>query len=56
MKNESEKKGLLGRLIGPKKAGKGSCCSFEIEEIPEMREDNEGKASEKNLKEMKKDS
>jgi hypothetical protein len=32
----SEKKGLLGRLIGKKKEAKKSCCcNFKIEEIPE---------------------
>lgn len=36
MKNETEKKGLLGRLTGGKKDKKSTCCSnFRIEEIPE---------------------
>ena len=36
MKNENEKKGLLGRLTGGKKEKKNSCCSgFRIEEIPD---------------------
>jgi len=35
MKNEKDKKGLLGRLLGGNKE-KSSCCgSFRIEEIPE---------------------
>lgn len=42
MKNENEKKGFFERLLGSKKAKKGSCCcgSFEIEELPEGKDDN----------------
>lgn len=35
MKNENEKKGLLGRLIGGKKENNCCCGNFRIEEIPE---------------------
>ncbi|NLB52200.1 MAG: hypothetical protein GX808_04590 [Syntrophomonadaceae bacterium] len=36
MKKENEKKGILERLTGGKKANKSSCCGgFRIEEIPE---------------------
>ncbi|MDD4347377.1 MAG: hypothetical protein PHZ11_10990 [Desulfitobacteriaceae bacterium] len=45
--NNNEKKGLLGRLIKVTKPKKGSCCSFEIEEIPEC-DDKKEKQSDKN--------
>ncbi|HEX3046327.1 MAG TPA: hypothetical protein VHY08_16335 [Bacillota bacterium] len=37
MANETEKKGLLGKLFGNKKEKKDSCCccNFEVEEVPE---------------------
>jgi len=35
MKNEKEKKGLFGRLIGGKKDEKNSCCSFQVIELPQ---------------------
>lgn len=40
MEKENEKKGLLGRLAGNKASKKSSCCSgFELEEIPEEKDD-----------------
>jgi len=40
MKNEDEKKGLFGRLIGGKKAKKSSCCcDIEFEELPDETKD-----------------
>lgn len=49
MKNENEnkKKGLFRRLIGNKKAD-NSCCSFEIEEIPEEELSKDSEVSEEN--------
>ncbi|MGE5423552.1 MAG: hypothetical protein ACM3QW_09830 [Ignavibacteriales bacterium] len=41
--NDNEKKGLLGRLIKVTKPKKSSCCSFEIEEIPEDEDKKEKK-------------
>lgn len=41
MKNENEKKGFFERLSRGKKAKTSSCCgSFEIEEVPENKEEN----------------
>lgn len=41
MRDENEKKGLFGRLVGSKKVKKSSCCgSFELEEIPEEKDEN----------------
>lgn len=37
MTEKTEKKGILSRLFGKKE---GSCCNFNIEEIPE--EENQG--------------
>lgn len=51
MKDENEKKGLLGHLTGGKKPKKSSCCgSFEIEEIPEENADNKNEETPKNGK------
>ena len=51
MKNENEKKGLLARLLGRNKAGKGACpcCGgLVIEEVPEDKvEDKESEKSPK---------
>lgn len=35
MTQENEKKGLFQKLIRINKTPKGSCCSIELEEIPE---------------------
>ena len=53
MKNENEKKGLFYRLRDNKKPKKSSCCcNFELEEIPEEKEENkdEGETSKNNGK------
>ena len=51
MKNENEKKGLFKRLLGDKKVKKGSCCgNFEIEEIPDDKEDNNNEITSKDKK------
>ncbi|HRX22156.1 MAG TPA: hypothetical protein P5273_10600 [Syntrophomonadaceae bacterium] len=47
MKNENEKKGLFAKLIDLKKPKQNSCCSFELEEIPE---DEKEKGTDKNSK------
>lgn len=44
--NNNEKKGLFGRLIKVTKPKKNSCCSFEIEEIPEDEDNKEKKSDE----------
>lgn len=46
MKNENEKKGLLERLLGSKKAKKGSCCCIQLEELPEENTDNRDQKTE----------
>ena len=49
--NENEKKGLFERLIGIKKVKKGSCCGdFELEEIPDDKEDNDNTKTPKDKK------
>ncbi|MCX6568058.1 MAG: hypothetical protein NT147_03275 [Candidatus Aminicenantes bacterium] len=45
MKKEAEKKGILARLTGKKKASQSPCCGgFVVEKIPEEKnEDDKGK-------------
>lgn len=46
MKNDNEKKGLFDRLNG--KAKKSSCCcNFELQEIPNEKEENNQEKSAK---------
>lgn len=39
--SENEKKGFFYRLRDNKKPKKGCCCNFELEEIPEKKEETD---------------
>lgn len=49
MKNENKKKGLFAKLIDLKKPKQNTCCSFELEEIPE---DENQKCTDNNAKDI----
>lgn len=53
MKNEKEKKGLFGRLIGGKKDQKNSCCSFQVIELPEDGSEEKESTKPSNAKDKK---